>query len=297
MTSRSLFQSPPFRRGAALLATAGLAATLLTACGSDVVDPFRVGSDSSATMRVAAAVYAGALARTGVRIDVQAAADGDRGLLDETAQGDLDLFPAFTGDLLVTLTPRPEASSAPDVEEAVNRALPQDVTIGDPAAVDNRRQLITSQRLVDTRHVTDLAGCGALPPGMPLAVTGTLTDDDRAAFAACRVGPVREGLTVAEVVQRVATGTELGALTGIEAATALTGRGDVTALRSADAGPRAQTLVPVFRAGRVGRSQMKALSRVAGELTTADLAAMAVKVRQGAAPSTVANDWLSTTGG
>ncbi|ALG86686.1 ABC transporter substrate-binding protein [Gordonia phthalatica] len=287
----------PVRRGAALLATVGLAATLLTACGSDAADPFRVGSDGSATMRVAAAVYAGALQRTGVRIEVQPKPEGDRRLLDETAQGDLDLFPAFTGELLTTLTPKPEATSAADVEDAVNRALPQDVTIGDPAAVDNRRQLVLSQRLVDERHVTDLAGCGALPPGMPLVTTGTLTDDDRTAFAACRVGPVTEGLTAAEVVRRVASGTQLGTLTGLEAATALAGHDDVTAVRSADTGPRSQDLVPVFRAGRVGKSQMKALSRVAGELTTADLAAMAQKVDGGADPTAVANEWLSTSGG
>ena len=297
MPSRTLSSYRPIRRGAALLAAAGLTASLLTACGDESAEPFRVGSDDSAAMRVAAAVYAGALARTGVRIELEPGSDDDRGLLEEAAQGDLDLFPAFTGELLVTLTPSPEAMSTADVEDAVNRALPQDVTIGDPAAVSDRRQLVLSARLVDEKHVTDLAGCGALPSGMPLATTGKLTDDDRAAFTACRVGPVAEELAPAEVVRRAASGTALGALTGLEAATALTGRDDVAALPSAESGPRAQDLVPVYRAGRVGKSQMKALSRVAGELTTADLAEMAAEVEKGADPRAVANEWLSTSDG
>lgn len=296
MPLRRLLSPAPLRRCAAVLAAAALTATLLTACGSDDVEPFRVGSDGSATMRVAAAIYAGALAGTGVRVETVRGDDGDRRLLDDTAQGDLDLFPAFTGDLLVTLTSKPEAVSAGDVEDAVNRALPQAVTIGDPAAVSNRRQLVVTQKLVDAHRVTDLAGCGALPAGMPLVTTGTLTTDERAAFAVCRVGPITERLTPTQVVDRVAAGPVLGALTGLEAASALTGHDDLIGLRSETSGPRAQDLVPVFRAGRVGKSQMKALSRVAGELTTAELADLTKKVEAGADPVAVADEWLSTSG-
>ncbi len=247
-------------------------------------------------MRVAAAIYAGALARTGVRVEIAPTVDGDRDLLDATARGEKDLFPAFTGDLLVALTPKPDATSADDVETAVNRALPQGVTIGDPAAVSDRRQVVLAQRLVDAHRLTDLADCGELPSGLPLATTGTLSDDERAAFSLCRVGPIEENLTPAQVVARVEAGTQLGALTGLEAATVLAGREDVTSLRSESSGPRAQSLVPVYRSGRVGKSQMKALSRVAGELTTVDLAELGRKVQDGADPTAVANEWLSSSG-
>lgn len=284
------------RRLTSSLLVAAAAVTLLTACGSDEPAPFSVGSDGTAAMRVAAELYAGSIARTGVRVEVRDDSRGDRRLLDDAAQGDLDLFPAFTGDLLVTLTPAPTASSTEDVEQAVSRALPQGVVIGDPAAVSNRRQVVLSRSLMDTAGVTDLADCGALPPGMPLATTGKLSADDRAAFGRCRFGAVEEGLTPAEVVARVSTGRQLGALTGLEAASALSGNDAVTGLRSAESGPMAQDLVPVYRSAQVGKSQMKALSRVAGDLTTTDLAEMAAKVEKGADPAVVAREWLVTRG-
>ncbi|MBY4569537.1 ABC transporter substrate-binding protein [Gordonia sihwensis] len=284
------------RRAAALAAAIGAAATLITACGSDVPAPLRVGTDGTPEMQVAAQIYAGALARTGVRVDVGGRASADRRLLDEAAQGDVDLFPAFTGELLTALMPGPDAVSSEDVEEAVNRALPQGVTIGDPAAVNDRRQLILAQTVSDADHLTDLAQCGALPPGLPLVSTGELTAEEKQAFSVCRFGAITERLTPQQVADRVRGGQALGTLTGLEAATALAGRDDVTALRSAESGPMAQDLVPVFRASLIGKPQMKALSRVAGELTTADLAELAARVERGADPAAVANEWIGTHG-
>ncbi|EGD56659.1 Substrate-binding region of ABC-type glycine betaine transporter [Gordonia neofelifaecis NRRL B-59395] len=278
------------------MVAAGALFALVTACGSDDPVPLRVSSDGTPAMRVAAQIYGGALARTGVPIDVLDSAAGDRRLLDAAAQGDVDLFPAFTGDLLTSLTPNPEARSSEDVENAVNRALPQGVTIGDPAGVSDRRQLVVAQALVDAHQLTDLSQCAALPPGLPLVTTGVLTAEERQSFDVCRFGAIEDRRTPSEVADRVRDGRALGTLTGLEAATALTGRDDVTALRSQDAGPMAQDLVPVYRAGQIGKSQMKALSRVAGELTTADLAELAARVEAGAAPGAVANEWISTHG-
>lgn len=296
MTTRLPWEPMLPTRLTALLAASVTAATVLTACGSDDPAPFSVGSDGTPAMQVAAQLYAGSIARTGVRVEVRDDTGGDRRLLDEAAQGDVDLFPAFTGDLLATLTPVPTASSAEDVENAVSRALPQGVAIGDPAAVSNRRQVVLARALMDADGVTDLADCGALPPGMPLATTGKLSADDRAAFGACRFGAVEEGLTPAEVVDRVSTGRQLGALTALEAASALAGRDMIAGLRSAESGPIAQDLVPVYRSAQVGKSQMKALSRVAGDLTTTDLAEMAAKVERGADPESIAREWLMTRG-
>ncbi|MGB3708511.1 glycine betaine ABC transporter substrate-binding protein [Gordonia sp. (in: high G+C Gram-positive bacteria)] len=285
-----------FRRTAVLVATAATAATLLSACGSDNQVPLRVSSDGTVSMRVAAQVYAKALARTGVRVDVTDEVAGDRRLLERAAEGEVDLFPAFTGDLLTTLTPAPTAVTGDEVATAVNRALPQGVTIGDPASVSNRRQLVVAENLIGTSGLADLSDCAVLPVGLPLVTTGVLTSEERRSFDVCRFGSIVDQQSPAQVLAAVRDSRALGTLTGLEAAGTLAGQDAVVAVRSADAGPMAEDLVPVFRSGSIGKSQMKALSRVAGELTTADVVAMSNRVAKGADPAVVASEWVSTHG-
>ncbi len=292
-------------RAAALMAALVVALIALTGCGSDDAEPLRIRSDGSTPMRVAAAVYAGALARTGVPVDVDDPAGGDRPggdparmreLVDATARGEVDLFPALSGTLLSTLVPRPTETASADVEVAVNRALPQDVTIGDPAAVSDRPRMIAAQSLLEAHDVSALADCGSLPAGLPVVTTGVLTPELRHAFGGCRFGAVVERVAAAEVVRRAATGEALGVLTGFEAAADVSERSDVVVLRADGDGPIAQDLVPVYRSARIGKSQTKALSRVAGELTTADLMELVARVDRGADPRAVADEWRSTRG-
>ena len=117
--------------------------------------------------------------------------------------GGLDLFPAFSGDLLATLTPHPSPALGDELLAEVSRALPQGAAIGDPTGVKR--------------------GGG---------------DED-----------------------------EPG-----------------------------QDMVPVYRSSALDRSGLKTLSRIAGELTTADLDALGKRVAAGEDPATVAADWLSASG-
>ncbi|NNG98588.1 hypothetical protein [Gordonia araii] len=54
-----------------------------------------------------------------------------------------------------------------------------------------------------------------------------------------------------------------------------------------------EQLVPVYRTVRFGRSDIKALNKVAGELTMADLAELTGKWRAGADATELVRDWLS----
>ncbi len=55
---------------------------------------------------------------------------------------------------------------------------------------------------------------------------------------------------------------------------------------------RAQDLVPIFRTAALSRTLFRAMNKVAGELTTADLTTMAAEVDGGAELSGVATRWL-----
>ncbi|MGO3326658.1 glycine betaine ABC transporter substrate-binding protein [Gordonia sp. (in: high G+C Gram-positive bacteria)] len=272
---------------------AAVMAVSLTACSDD--DPaLTVGHDASVESRTAAAVYAGALARTGIAVQTNSDSASQGELLDQVASGELGLFPSFTGDLLVQLTPAPKALTAQDVLADVNRSLPQQVSIGDPSLVSDRWQVLAQQKAIEDAGAEKLADCGRLPAGLPLLVTRDPGKSVLDAVAACHHGPVQTVATTDELVSRVRSGDALALTTALDSASVedLTG---VQTLQSEGA-PIAQQLVPVFASGQMEKPQLKALSRVAGELTTADLAQMVREVRGGADPRTVARQWLSTNG-
>ncbi|WP_165943113.1 glycine betaine ABC transporter substrate-binding protein [Gordonia zhaorongruii] len=282
------------RRTLAALVAAVLAAVALTACGGADDPVVRVGHDGTPEMRTAAAIYAGALARTGLKVHtLDAAPDGDQ-LIDDVASGDVGVYPAYTGDLLRQLTPAPKALTPEDVLADVNRSLPQQVSIGDPSLVSDRWQILAGQGLIEHSGIEDLAECGRFPGGLPLLTTQAPPQEALGAAKACRYGAVEQVDSREELVQRVRDGHALGLITALDAASVpdLT---DVQALPSKGA-PIAQALVPVFRSGLMAKPQLKALSRVAGELTTADLAQLVREVREGGDPHVVAGRWLGTSG-
>ncbi|MCF8605733.1 ABC transporter substrate-binding protein [Gordonia sp. HY442] len=273
---------------------AAVVAVSLAACGGDDDPALTVGHDGSVESRTAAAVYASALARTGLHVQTVADSASQAELLDQVASGDLGLYPSFTGDLLVQLTPAPKAMTAPDVLADVNRSLPQQVSVGDPSLVSDRWQVLAQQTAIESAGAETLADCARLPGEMPLLVTQTPPPSVLDAVAVCHHGPVQTVATAEEIASRVRSGDALGLTTALDSASVddLTG---VQTLKS-DGAPIAQQLVPVFASGPMEKPQLKALSRVAGELTTADLAQMMRKVRDGADPRAVAGQWLSTNG-
>lgn len=155
---------------------------------------------------------------------------------------------------------------------------------------------------------------------MPVVVVDRAEPGVMSALAAqgCRFGPVETVGSVREVIARVGTGDSAGVLSALDAAVALDAsapqiqalrvstptqsgaRGSTapdsaapgTPARGETAGPRAQNLVPVFRTAALTRSEVKQINRVAGEITTADLAELARRADEGAEPRDLAVGWL-----
>lgn len=115
---------------------------ILTACGSDTPpEPLSVGGSSDPAMRVAAEIYAGALARAGTPASTRDVPVGDdRVLLDALAVGTVDLFPAYSRTALAVLSPEPlpdptAPEAAADVAARLARSLPPGTAVGDPTLV------------------------------------------------------------------------------------------------------------------------------------------------------------------
>ena len=116
-------------------------------------------------------------------------------------------------------------------------------------------------------------------------------------------------------LRRVADGSAVGVLTPIEVAADRGAEANtVQALRvpaareegsapegsapegSVAVGPRAEVLVPVYRSAALSRDDVKTINKVAGEITTGDLATMAARVQRGDDPRELAVTWLGEHG-
>nr|WP_053778022.1 glycine betaine ABC transporter substrate-binding protein [Gordonia sp. NB41Y]KOY49289.1 hypothetical protein ISGA_11200 [Gordonia sp. NB41Y] len=294
---------------------------VLAGCGStSAPHPLVMGSDGTPAMSVMAEIYAGALRNSGTAVSGDVVIGDDAQLLSMMARTEVDLFGAFTGTLLAGLAPELAPTTSEDTYNDLNRSLPQGVSVGDPTPVTNAPQLVVAISLATSTGVTDLSGCARLPAGLPVAVTGTPSEATLhvLADAGCRLGPVQTLTDVHAVVARVATGTAVGILSPLQLAAQDTegpagkvqslpvpeqSPGTSTPAGSAPqsappvtVGPRAEDLVPVYRTAALGSDQVKTIDKVAGEITTADLATMARKVQSGAEPRDLAVDWLGEHG-
>lgn len=268
-------------------------AGILTGCGEQDRSPLRIASADRPDLRVAAAIYAAAFTRAGIPATLDGSGPAsDARLLSAVAAGELDLYPAYTGRLLSELTPSATADGGEELAAEISRSLPQGVAIGDPTEASDRPQLLIAASVREDYQVDTVALCGRLPAGLPLVTAADLPAAVEEAFAPCRPGPVERVDDPHTLLQRVATGRALGILPALQIAAI----GDLGQVRTipADGPPRAQNLVPVYRSAALDRAALKQLSRVAGELTTADLAELADRVAAGEDPGAVAAGWLSS---
>lgn len=272
-----------------------------------------MGADDTPRMHVVAEIYGGALRNAGSDVSSTIRTGDDPTLLDDMDRGEVDLFGAFTGSLLAELAPQLTSVDSESVYNDLNRSLPQGVSVGDATPVSDVPQLFIATSLAQGTGVTDLSGCARLPADLPVVSVGQIDPATLASFtsAGCRLGPTEPMPTLDEAIARVASGQAVGILSGFDMAAPAAGgsqtddAAEIQALaptttgEGADAvttGPGAQDLVPVYRTAALNREQVKTINKVAGELTTADLATMTAQAHQGRSPRDLAASWLGEHG-
>lgn len=298
----------------ALLLAATACSTSTTADRSALV----VGATPGVPAAVVADIYRQVLRSAGATVADDTTVGDYRQLLDGVDGGRVSMFGAFDGDLLSRLAPSSTAISPDDVYTDLNRALPQGVSVGDPTTVSDQVQVVVTASLASSSGADALSECARLPAGLPLVGDRDLDAATASALAAagCRFAPYRRLDSVDAVLAEVRGGRAAGVVSPLSAAgtapdlTSLTpaaaavedsGSGPTPA-STAPAAPdptaiRAQILVPVYSSGALTRDQVRTMNKVAGELTTADLATMAQQVSQRTATrSAVVGGWLAEHG-
>ncbi|TQC48567.1 ABC transporter substrate-binding protein [Rhodococcus sp. WS4] len=280
---------------AATSAACGGGDTTLDGSSGRATGEIVVGAGDGAETSILAEIYAGALRSTGAPVTTEEGLGGRTAYLGQLDAGNVTLVPELTGGLLRYYDPESTETEQDDVFEALSRALPQGLSISDYAAAEDRSALaVTSQANgqlnlatlddlvpVCARSTAALAPdfeAGALPDlsGCTFAQTRTVADD-AAAVGALAVPESPDGAV--EVA-------------GVTTASPEVADADLVLLADDEHVFTAQNVVPLFRIGTLDEAQLKALSVVAGELTTADLADMIGQVRGGAGSADVARVWL-----
>ena len=137
-----------------VMAGAALAVVALTLTGSAAGDPLgnearsggedtgsagsvTVGSAAFAESEIIAYIYAGALERSGVEVSVTPAIGARDVYIAALEDGSIDLVPEYTGNLLQYFDPKTKATAADDVELALARVLPGDLSILTPSPAED----------------------------------------------------------------------------------------------------------------------------------------------------------------
>lgn len=282
-------------RGARRILPALVLAASLTLAGCSepgpAAQPLVTGSAPDTPSRVVTAIYAGALRNAGADVSDDHPVGDYAELLAGMDERSVDLMPAWSGELLAQLDPGAAGRSTEDVYNELNQALPQGVSVGDATSVQDKALVYISSELATTTDVDELSDCAALPPGLPLV---TVVEPDPVTLtelgsAGCAFAPPVV-LGVDEAIAEVATGRAAGLFSALGVVGDDSG---LQALADTDDALRAQDLVPVFRTAALDRDLFRAMNKVAGELTTADLTTMAEQVDGGAEVSAVAGRWLA----
>ncbi|MEV6069528.1 glycine betaine ABC transporter substrate-binding protein [Nocardia sp. NPDC052001] len=293
----------------ALLSTA-LAVTVALAtlaCGTDDAPALTIGAGDSAQSGLLAEIYANALGRTGARTAVHRGLGARPGQLAALDAGTVVAVADVTGDLLTALDSTSTANKPDDVVKALNAALPEGLTVGDPADGTDLRPVVVADATRTEVYPSSLKELAPRCPELTIGIaTGPALDPMRAPL-----DPQRDVLAPLEAVYGCAVAHPVTFRTAEDARKALStgeiqlavlsgppsylpgGGADLTALADPSYAFRSAMVVPVIRKAALTSTQLRKLNYVAGELTTVDLADMLRQIRDnGAVPADLARTWL-----
>ncbi len=278
-------------------------AVLAVSCGSgEAADPLVVGAQESAQSRVLAEIYAQALARTGASVRVEPGL-GDRAeTLAALGAGTVAVVADTNGALLGELNTGADAETVEAVTEELNGSLPQDTAVSDPAdGTDFGPRVLITTATAEQQGIASVADLAARCPRLVAgtAVVPGLLDLPAVAarISGCEFASTQQFTDLAELRRALLDGRIHVAVLGGPAEFLPGGIDGLTVLADSEEAIRTENPVAVVRKGVLDERQAEKLNYVAGELTTDELAALILRVRDAAAdPADLARTWLDAHG-
>lgn len=264
-----------------------LIAALIAGCGHPGGGPsLAVGASADPANTLLANIYAAGLRYYGTAARVQIS-DDPLAALDA---GKVSVTTGFTGRLLALFDPASTARSPGSVYRSMIGALPEGVAAGDYAtAAEDKPALAVTEATATAWGGRDLAAlvrnCARVSVG---AVAGAGTPNP---VGDCTLAPAREFGTETLLFDALRAGSVTAAWT-TTADTAVPAGTVVLVDRKPTLIP-AQNVVALYRRNELDKMQLRAVNEIAGVLDTAALTGMLTKVKAGADPQAVAEEWLT----
>jgi osmoprotectant transport system substrate-binding protein len=146
----------------AALAMAAIGLTL-AACGGDPTegeksanDTITVGSADFPENEIIAEIYAQALAANDVKVDKKLKIGAREVYIPALENGEIDLLPEYTGNLLTYVDKNATATAPDDVVKALDNALPEKLDVLEPSAAEDKDSLNVTSELAEKEGLTTI---------------------------------------------------------------------------------------------------------------------------------------------
>jgi len=281
----------------------------LSACGSDPTegeksssDSITIGSAAFPENEIIAEIYAQALEAGGVKVKKKLNIGAREAYIPALKNGEIDLLPEYSGNLLSYLDPKATATSEAEIEDALDEALPDNLEVLDAAKAEDKDSLNVTPEFASENSVATIAD---------LANVKDLTLGANPEFKERAYGiPGLEkvyGITGVKFVPISDSGgpkTLKSLLDGdidvadIYSTTPSILANKLVTLEDPENLIAAQQVIPLINDKKASDKVTKVLNDISAQLTTADLLDLNSK-NQGAdktAPAELAKQWLTDKG-
>lgn len=256
-----------------------------------------VGSQQYYSNEIVAEIYAQALEQEGLEIDRQFQIGQREVYLPELRKGAIDVFPEYTGNLLLALDQQATAKSADAVAAALREALPEGLRALDVAAASDQDSYNVTRASAERFGLKSIADLAKLESPITVAANSELQTRDygpkglrRAYGLQVKVVPVEDSggpLTVKALKSGSAQ------VADIYSADPNIAKNDLVTLSDPENLILPQNVVPIV-SDKVDARAAAVLNAISGKLTTEELVKLnARSVAEQAAATDIARDWLA----
>lgn len=308
--------SPSRARRAAAPALGAALLLGLSACGSGG-DPLAEGGETSeasgGTVTVGSAdfpeneilahLYAGAIESAGVETETSLGIGSREVYVGAVEDGVVDVMPDYSGNLLLFVDPEATASSAEEIMEALPEALPEGLTVLEPAEAQNKDTLVVTPETAQEYGLTSIADLAEVCDELVLGATPEFAEraygleglEENYGCVPQSFEPINDGggpLTLKALLDGTVDVADIFSTTpSIE-------ENDLVVLEDPENNFIAQQVVPLTAEDRLPQEAVDALNELSAKLTTEDLMELNQKVsgEDQVNPADAAEEWLSANG-
>lgn len=281
----------------------------LTACGGDptegeksATDTITVGSAAFPENEIIAEIYAQALEAKDIKVEKKLNIGAREAYMPALENGEIDLIPEYTGNLLLYLDKNATATAPDEVYDALDAALPENLVYFDMSEAEDKDSLNVTPEFSEKEGVTSIADLKKID-GLKVGANPEFKERPYGVPGMEKVYGIT-GIKFTAISDAGGPATLKALLDGkvdvanIYSTTPSIVENDLVTLEDPKNMIAAQNVVPVMNGDKATDEIREVLNGISAELTTDDLLDLNSK-NQGedkTAPAELAKQWLTDKG-